>query len=475
MTTGLVLITAILILGGVIATMGDRIGMRVGKARLSLFNLRPRQTATMITILTGGVISTSTLAILFLIDGQLRTGVFELEEIQAELESAQQDLNQTRDQKEEIQTELETAVNEQIEAEERLQEINTSLEEAIARQRQTQGQLEQTRNDLDQVATDFQNAQAQLQQVSEQSVQLQAEIQQIQTEREQLIAQRDRDIAQRDRAIEARDQAIAERETRLLALEEQRLSLQAEIADLDAQITALELEFNRLREGSLAFSRGEPLLSRIVRLDNPSLAQEAVDTMLSEANRVARRTILPDAIDNQEQVIRITLENVEAIQQQLQGGQDYVVRIYSGGNYVVGEPCVLAGEDCVRIYAIAAVQQIIFPAGEIIAAVTINPAALAPGELGEQYENLGTTVEIEARRAGVLTGTTLEIADNRLENVITFLQNVREYNRPLTLQAVASSDVLTSGPIRIELRAVRNGVVLFSTNNPDVSSDDSQP
>lgn len=466
MTTGLVLITAILILGGVIATLGDRIGMRVGKARLSLFNLRPRQTATMITILTGGVISTSTLAILFLIDGQLRTGVFELEEIQAELESAQQDLNQTRDQKNEIQTELETAVNEQIEAEERLQDINASLEAAIARQRQTQGQLEQTRTDLEEVATDFQNAQAQLQQVSEQSAQLQSEIQQIQAEREQLIAQRDRDIAQRDRAIEARDRAIAERETRLLALEEQRLTLQEEI-------TALEFELNRLREGSLAFSRNEPLLSRIVRLQDPALAQEAVDAMLTEVNQIARRSILPDATDEQEQVIQITRAQVEELKQIIQDGQDYVVRFYSGGNYVVGEPCVLAGEDCVRVYAIAAVQRIIFQPGDIIAADTINPAELTDGELGERYENLRIAAQIEARQEGVLTGTTLEIADNRLEDVIAFLQNVRQYNRPLEIRAVATGNVYTTGPLRIDLVAVRNGEVLFRTGTAESSSEPS--
>ncbi|XGB38754.1 MAG: DUF3084 domain-containing protein [Cyanobacteria bacterium LVE1205-1] len=41
MSTGYVLVFAILVLGGVIATVGDRLGTRVGKARLSLFNLRP--------------------------------------------------------------------------------------------------------------------------------------------------------------------------------------------------------------------------------------------------------------------------------------------------------------------------------------------------------------------------------------------------------------------------------------------------
>ncbi|MER3589695.1 MAG: DUF3084 domain-containing protein, partial [Mastigocladus sp. ERB_26_1] len=76
-----ILIIAILVLGGVIATVGDRIGTRVGKKRLSLFNLRPKNTAVLVTILTGLGISASTLGILFLADEGLRKGVFELEDI----------------------------------------------------------------------------------------------------------------------------------------------------------------------------------------------------------------------------------------------------------------------------------------------------------------------------------------------------------------------------------------------------------
>jgi len=52
MATGYILIIAILVLGGVIATVGDRIGTRVGKKRLSLFNLRPKNTAVLVTILS---------------------------------------------------------------------------------------------------------------------------------------------------------------------------------------------------------------------------------------------------------------------------------------------------------------------------------------------------------------------------------------------------------------------------------------
>ncbi|MDX2098741.1 MAG: DUF3084 domain-containing protein, partial [Leptolyngbyaceae cyanobacterium bins.59] len=123
MTSGYILIVAILILGGVIATVGDRLGTKVGKARLSLFNLRPRQTAVVITILTGGVIAASTLGILFAISDQLRTGVFELGRIQDNLAKARKDLEQTRDQKKQ----MENALAKAGEANRRIERENTRI------------------------------------------------------------------------------------------------------------------------------------------------------------------------------------------------------------------------------------------------------------------------------------------------------------------------------------------------------------
>ena len=54
--SGWLLILALLVLGGVLSTLGDQLGSKVGKARLSLFNLRPRKTAVVITALTGSLI-----------------------------------------------------------------------------------------------------------------------------------------------------------------------------------------------------------------------------------------------------------------------------------------------------------------------------------------------------------------------------------------------------------------------------------
>ena len=92
--SGWLLIISLLLLGGILATLGDLLGSLVGKARLSFFNLRPRRTAVLITALTGSLISSISLGLMLLVSGQLRVGLFELEAIQAKIKSGEKDLKQ---------------------------------------------------------------------------------------------------------------------------------------------------------------------------------------------------------------------------------------------------------------------------------------------------------------------------------------------------------------------------------------------
>ena len=92
--SGWLLIISLLLLGGILATLGDLLGSLVGKARLSFFNLRPRRTAVLITALTGSLISSISLGLMLLVSSQLRVGLFELEAIQAKIKSGEKDLKQ---------------------------------------------------------------------------------------------------------------------------------------------------------------------------------------------------------------------------------------------------------------------------------------------------------------------------------------------------------------------------------------------
>src|SRR3954462_14799497 len=55
-------ILLLLVLCGFIAYVGDLLGRRLGKKRLSIFGLRPQHTAILLTIVTGILIATVTFA-----------------------------------------------------------------------------------------------------------------------------------------------------------------------------------------------------------------------------------------------------------------------------------------------------------------------------------------------------------------------------------------------------------------------------
>ena len=107
--TGWLLILTLLVLGAVLATLGDRLGSRVGKARLSLLGLRPRKTAVLITVLTGGAISALSLGLMLLVSRQLRVGLFELNELQDKLRSSRADLQRSLAAQSDAARELQTA------------------------------------------------------------------------------------------------------------------------------------------------------------------------------------------------------------------------------------------------------------------------------------------------------------------------------------------------------------------------------
>jgi len=465
MTTGLVLIAAILILGGVIATVGDRLGTRVGKARLTLFNLRPRKTATLITILTGGIIAASTLGILFAVSDNLRTGVFDLERIRRERQVAEAERDKAKIEREQIERRLQTARRKQEAARKRLATINKFLKAANDRQARTAAQLNQAQAQLGTVQAHFQQAQDRFQQaqtflqtVSGQLATLRTELQQLQTGRQELIRQRDQvraQITERDQEISARDQAIAERETQLLALESQRSDLEKEVQDLQG-----------IRDGSVTLFRNQVLASSPpFKVVDPAAAPQLVNQVLLQANRFALQRIRPDAPTLVSQIIRIPNSEVEPVIQQIQDGQEYVIRILSARNYAIGQPCVLAGDACIEVRAIAIVNQLVFPRGGIVAAAPVNPTSLTSEALAELILRVIAAAQFRARQAGILPEQVV-VADNRSETVVKFFKDVKEYNQPVEIQVAAAENSYTAGIARLELVAVQNGQVLFSTQSP---------
>ena len=71
-----ILIIFLILLGGLIAPFGDLLGTKIGKARFSILKLRPKKTATIVTIITGGFISSISIGLLILVSEEFRQRLF---------------------------------------------------------------------------------------------------------------------------------------------------------------------------------------------------------------------------------------------------------------------------------------------------------------------------------------------------------------------------------------------------------------
>ena len=67
-----ILIILFILLGGLIAPFGDLLGTKIGKSRFSILKLRPKKTATIITVITGGFISSMSIGLLSLLSEDIR-------------------------------------------------------------------------------------------------------------------------------------------------------------------------------------------------------------------------------------------------------------------------------------------------------------------------------------------------------------------------------------------------------------------
>ena len=66
MVVGVKILIIIALMGGLIAYMGDKLGTKVGKRRMSLFGLRPKHTSIIVTIVTGLLVAAATVGVLSL-------------------------------------------------------------------------------------------------------------------------------------------------------------------------------------------------------------------------------------------------------------------------------------------------------------------------------------------------------------------------------------------------------------------------
>ena len=169
MNTTLLFFALLVPVSGFIAWAGDKIGHVIGKRRHSLLGLRPRHTATLITILSGIGISAASFGVMFLSSASFREVVQRGSQLRRANEELGQQIHQSGQRVRQLQSEATVAEQERqraeqarseaarkrVEAEgkfsaasETLKQAEAALAEEKTRLGRTQGSLEAAENQV---------------------------------------------------------------------------------------------------------------------------------------------------------------------------------------------------------------------------------------------------------------------------------------------------------------------------------------
>ncbi len=483
---GLILILTVLILGGVIATLGDRIGTKVGKARLSLFNLRPKKTAVLVTVITGVMIAASTLGVLLLASRGFRDMLLKFDVIRSDLNRTQKDLNKAKveienrgQEKKNVESELGKARSQSRQVQTTLNKINESLKTAVERQKETEGRRQAVERQALSLKSEIDNLQREQSVLATQRDQVLAQIaqrdQEVQSrdreinQQEQVIRSRDQQIASQEQDIKTRNAAIGEREKRLQTLEQERVALVQKSAALSQDIESLRREGNRLRADTASarlnlpsIVRNQVLASRAFRVEYPGASVGAVSQLLQESNRFVLRELQPDVEPNQ-RVIDVQSPEIEQelnnLIRQISDGKEYLVQIRARENYFFGE------KTEVKILTIVVLNRKLFQPGDTLASMMIDPSRTSSAELKEQFNQLLPRARLKSVSANWFPDPGKEgIEFNDLRSTLKFFDQVRELTEPVEIRAIATEEVTPGTPIiRLELVALQQGRVILQT------------
>jgi len=260
---GLILILILVIMGGAIAYIGDKIGMRVGKKRLTLLGLRPKHTSIIITIVTGVLIAASTLALLAAVSQDVRTALFGMQALKKEL------------------VQLSKATQEQ------------KIELAIAK------------NNLNAKTLALQEKENQYLSLSKQVKEKAFQLDNLQQELREVVAERNEqakkiDLLSQEYAGVKEKLSLSHQEINQLQdtknklalkiddLEKNRARLAQEVAEKEELARRLSLGLEIVREGNIAFRANEELASMVITGGiSPSKLEAELRQLILSANQLA--------------------------------------------------------------------------------------------------------------------------------------------------------------------------------------------
>ena len=400
--SGILLIAVLVITGGAIAFIGDRLGTKIGKKRLSIFGLRPRHTSIIITIFTGIVITTLTFGVMAAASENVRTALFGLEELNRTMQETKNNLLHTQ----------------------------ADLDAAKSEQERTDAALQQSKADVTRL-----NEQQKT--LEEEASRLQAGIAELEGAKAELTA--------RNEELSGNNQKLLADNTNLTADNE---NLTADNKKLEERTRQLRAGLITVREGDIAFRAGEIIASGVIRggRSNEEVAAD-MEMLAALANRNVSARFGSDRSDEDIWIYRPEYE--AAVETIAKSKQDIVVRIAAASNLVRGEEV----RTNLELYP----NSIIYRDKEFIIARPYELGLADDSEAEQTVMNFLKDVNFAATSKGILPdplrGTVGVMEGAQFYEIVAKLKGQRG---PVILSAYANGDTDASGPLRLRINVEKS-------------------
>lgn len=394
---GIMLIVVLVLTGGVIAFIGDRLGSKVGKKKLSLFGLRPRHTSILVTIITGILITTVTFGILAIASKDVRTALFGMNKLKAELNEKQSMLEEASG----------TLVNVK-------NDLNTTKEEYA-----------KSKKDLEETQEDLEIAQQAAELLRQEQVALQNINQELWSDNQTLIEH---------------NQSLAENNQFLLANNE---SLKADNLELEKTNNDLQEGIENIRERPIIYRVGELLASGVIKKTDDSVKiQNDLNQIIALANsKIIDRLGTEGSKDG---VWIYPIEYQKAMDRLKQAKGDTVIRLIVAANLVKGDPVLTELE--------MHPNRVVYQENEFVYQKIYNvPIDGSNSEMliSDFLRNVNMTAINNGILPNPLTGTVGVINGNQIYAIEKALAENR--GKDVLISAFAAADTEVLGPLRLHI------------------------
>ncbi|MDZ7673351.1 MAG: DUF3084 domain-containing protein [Halanaerobiales bacterium] len=394
--SGINIMILVLVFSGIIAYIGDRIGMKAGKKRVSLFGLRPRYSSMIITVMTGVLIALLTISILLFVYTNLRQALFNINDV----------LN-------------------------RLQNLNEQLAEKDT-------ELEEMKTEIDNKATE-------LEQLAQQRDQLTTELESTKKEYEETKE----DLTEANQEIEQLEKNRSELEKNIALLEEERDKLETRVTELNQRISTLTEDYEEVKDlatqyrtgmvyymgKNIVYQKGDIVYSKVLEAgQSQDKIIDNLNTMLDEANEIAKDK---DIMIDQEtgRALRIQYEdisNVAKILYNMDQGQKVIVSLVASFNVPEG--------DWLSVNFLLNKDFIVFNEDEVIASKIIN-ASSSTDVLESELEKLLNTINGKAIQQGILPDSQGQVGSLDFSEFYNILSKIRSMNGEVEVKVIASENI----------------------------------